>query len=383
MGLGLEPQTIRHLLGFYGICSIIELIWQTKKEDKSSYRILFIGLAITWGILMIFKMGYVREDGHIFITQAIFALLFIWIIFLQPKVSILFRFVTLFLLFKLLNLYTLQQSVLKLNWQDNTKSLTFSKKSLDIQYDSVKSRIGINIPIPKTATVDSYPWDLAELILGGYNYYPRPIPQTYSAYTNKLQDINYTHLSEGKSDYILLKIMDIDGRYPTLLLGKSLETLYSNYDVTNNCILDNDTALILKRRISPRKKIVLDSFKSEFSAGDWFILPPQKTEFREAKINFKPTLLGELKNFFLHQDYAWIEVQTASGEIKRFRFIPNVANNGFVLSPLLNSTKDYVQYDSTDNVKRIRVYSDNDDMFNHVINIETTDFDMQEREQPK
>jgi hypothetical protein len=241
------------------------------------------------------------------------------------------------------------------------------------------------IPIPENATVDSYPSDISELILGGYNYEPRPVCQCCVSSTPVLQNLDNAHLLKNKTDYVILKP---DNDYPTFIFGKSLITIFKNYDIDNYCFvgIGNVPSVILKRRENPKAKIIVDSFNIEFSKEKWLELPPQNADFREVRIDFIPTLLGDIKNLLLHQDIAYIEVKTSarmnhSGReadtVCKFRFIPNIASNGFLLSPLmLTLTGDMVFYKNAGKVKKIKIYSDYSFTFKNKIHLTAIDFNL-------
>lgn len=366
------------MLLFFAMASIVELFRHTKElKIINLSQPVALSMALVWMLFILFKAGYVRCGRQGLNTQIVFVALMIYILLIYFDrikgyfiVCFICLITTCFILLPEQNIFDVNLAL------KNLSTLTFRKQSLDREFAQVKNSLNANIPIPKEASVDSYNWDLTELILGGYNYDPRPVPQTYSSYTPKLQNIDSAYLIKNKTNYVILNIGDIDQRYPTIALGKSLIDMYLYYDVNNYCIIGYGPHVILKRRETPRIKETIDTFSTEFAAGKVFTLPEQKSDFREAYIEFKPTLLGKIKNFLLHEDISWIEVTTEAGSAYKFRFIPTVSNNGFLLSPVLLSTGDYVLYKDAGKIRTIKIYSERSSMFNAMIKIKLNDFNV-------
>ncbi len=61
-------------------------------------------------------------------------------------------------------------------------------------------------------TVDIMPWDIALLGYNKLNYHPRPIPQTYSAYTGYLDQLNADFIEKKGPEYILINPVSIENR---------------------------------------------------------------------------------------------------------------------------------------------------------------------------
>lgn len=64
-------------------------------------------------------------------------------------------------------------------------------------------------------TVDVFPWDVALAYAYGLDWDPRPVFQSYSAYTASLDALNAAHFNSNSSpDYVIFAAESIDGRYP-------------------------------------------------------------------------------------------------------------------------------------------------------------------------
>ena len=64
-------------------------------------------------------------------------------------------------------------------------------------------------------TVEAVPWDVTEVRANGWKWRPRPVFQTYAAYTPDLDQANADHIrSDAAADFVLLRWGATDGRHP-------------------------------------------------------------------------------------------------------------------------------------------------------------------------
>ena len=125
------------------------------------------------------------------------------------------------------------------------------------------------------------------------NWNPRPILQSYSAYTPTLTQINKMHLlNKNAPDNIMLRLETIDGRMPSLDDGASWSIFLTHYQPT---LLENNI-LYLHRKSSATEVQKLISIKEgSFLLGEEIQLPDSSTPLF-AQIFIKETLLGKLMN---------------------------------------------------------------------------------------
>ena len=103
--------------------------------------------------------------------------------------------------------------------------------------------------IVKGGTVDVIPYQLSIVPANGWQWKPRPILHSYSAYTPTLDKLNAAHLASRESaDHIIMQWEDIDQRHPLLDDAASWRSLFDHYDVA----LARPEFLVLSRRDSPR-----------------------------------------------------------------------------------------------------------------------------------
>jgi len=167
---------------------------------------------------------------------------------------------------------------------------------------------------------------------------PRPIFQSYSAYTPSLIRINERHLtgSDGPR-HVLLKLQTIDERLPTLDDGPSLVALLRQYRLK---------AYDRKRLTSvfERRSVKMDlrpgrpiEISGELSRP---VDLPQDADVWLAAVHLDPSLIGKLRAAAWRPAQVRIDLRLSTGRVIHRRLVPRMAQSGFLLSPYLNKTSD-------------------------------------------
>ena len=153
--------------------------------------------------------------------------------------------------------------------------------------EELKSTSEVFTQITKNGTVDAIPWDITDLVVGGLNYSPRPIIQSYSAYTEKLQKINYNHYFNIKTrpEYVILKAIAIDGRIEPDQDYPLLDIIRNNYKLVGE---GNKGSLIFKATNDNSTK---KSYKFISKSS-----PKLKYEFKKAKFTFSNSSTLNINN---------------------------------------------------------------------------------------
>ena len=179
-------------------------------------------------------------------------------------------------------------------------------------------------PFPPSVvgTVDAIPWEVAELIASGLDYRPRPVIQSFSSFSPRLQALDRDHFQGPHAPQTLfLRIEDIDGRLPTMATGPSLPVIGQWYDAVDNMA---PLGLVLHRRQSPRAASREQLGEAEFRIDQWVTVPQPETGLILARVMLARTLRGRLVTFFYREPLLFITVRTASGSEHRYRFIPSM-----------------------------------------------------------
>jgi hypothetical protein len=208
------------------------------------------------------------------------------------------------------------------------------------KYDETFADINRRWPRPKLeGTVDMYSNHQALLVATGMPWAPRPVPQSYSAYTASLAKLNEAHLQSAKApDNIVLQVESIDGRYPSLDDGNSWPTIINNYTY----IEQKGVLVYMKKRTSPYKaRPSVTVLSREASFGDRIDVP-DSNEPLFAELGVSPTFAGRLLSFLYKPSSIEISVYLADGGRRIYRLISGMASAGFFLSPIVDTSGDFV-----------------------------------------
>jgi hypothetical protein len=209
-------------------------------------------------------------------------------------------------------------------------------KELRNRHEAARNAIrsGLSMPALPDGTYDVYSYDQADLFALGLKWSPRPVFQSYSAYTPKLAALNAAHLSgPAAPDHLLFAVQEIDGRLPALDDGASWVPILERYQLRAK-----GRRLLLDRNASPRK--TRRQTVGTWRGKGWIELPP-RTGLRMAAIRLDPRL-PSVDWFRTSAPYDSIEVKLRGSDVTHaFRFIAGPAKEPFLFSPLVRHTGEF------------------------------------------
>ena len=187
--------------------------------------------------------------------------------------------------------------------------------------------------------VDVVPWDALLVEANRLNWKPRPIFQSYSAYTISLDNINCESLAEEPRDYIFYSFKSIDGRHPFFDEPKTFFFIFCNYapspyasgflhteKLKNIILLEKSLHCKCSGEESVRKiEIPWNSLQS---------IESKKNHLTRAHIRFSYSTLGKIYKTLFRAPPVKISVNYTDGIEKTYRIIPENSNNGVILNPL-------------------------------------------------
>jgi hypothetical protein len=207
------------------------------------------------------------------------------------------------------------------------------KAAFEQQQHAAIQTLARPFPPTVTGTVDAIPGETAELMASGLDYRPRPVNQSFSSYSPRLQALDRDHFQGPRApETLFLRIEDIDSRLPTMATGPSLPVIGQWYDA-----VDTDPrglGLILHRRSSPRRASQQATGETEFHLDQWITIPQPETGLVLARVTLPRTVLGRIVTLLYREPLLLITVRSASGIERTYRFIPGMAELGFAISPL-------------------------------------------------
>lgn len=186
---------------------------------------------------------------------------------------------------------------------------------------------------------DIYSYQQSYLLASDNHWKPRPVIQSYSAYTAELLRINSDFLAREGADNILYNVETIDGRYPTLDDGASLPIILNGYKLVN---YEHDI-LYYKRKTNGRITSVPDWQEIKTNRKfDQEIMLPKNRDNLFVEIDIKPSLLGRIMGVFFKHKSLSVVVENAYGQEKKYRYIASMGRSPFLISPLIKENKDLI-----------------------------------------
>ncbi len=206
----------------------------------------------------------------------------------------------------------------------------------DFQKAIAKIKADVALPV-LPGTTDIYSYDQSYLLASDNRWNPRPVIQSYSAYTPALVEKNRAHLT-GKNapDNLIFAVQQIDGRMPSLDDGASWPVILSNYEPAGS----TSGFLVLRRRTHNGQLSECALSAGKHSFGDVVNLPPRSARVF-AKVNISQSLLGKLANTLFKPSKLKITLNMEDGSQKTYRIVAGMAKTGFLISPLVENTNEF------------------------------------------
>ena len=310
-------------------------------------------------IFITFKHGFVRADGHVYFYFAVIPFI------LSSYVSTLnisdigikkLRIYILTILLAITFLYVNDTIPINQFFLANLNISTLkSNISLWIQPEKYKlslienSRIQLSIikfpskvrEIIGDAPIDIVPSEISLVAANNLNWRPRPIFQSYSAYTKYLDDANFNNLTRGDKKYLIYSFNSIDGRHPFFDEPRTFFYTLCHYklllDFKN---LNGDNYALLEKR---EQNSCISNPKKEKTYIAWDMpikLNSRTDEIINVKFNLNHSLLGKLLKLLFKSSPVELRVIYSDGTINQYRMVQDSASNGIVVSHLARSEQE-------------------------------------------
>jgi len=386
---------------YLGITCIIFIIilFYYSLINKANNLLVFLFLNVGMFFLA-FKHGFVRHDGHVLFFLSTYAILLICIYLILTKIPLissagrftygknsnfLLKCISLSLsLLLVTSIYFFYPGIIgnnifqKVPAYESTFSL-ISNQSYQTQIlENSKSSIRQNYPLDNgtvkylnNKTLDIFPWDIALIWAYNFTWSPRPVFQSYSAYTEHLDKLNAEHFSKEKAPQVLLySFKSIDWRYPLFDEPATFAAVLNNYTFVNK----SGEFLILS--YNPKENTTLieqDLGTLKVEPGQPIKIPKYNEGYVFGQIQLDYSIYGGFMKFIYKPSLANIRFKFSDSLYSNsFRFIPGVSMNGVFLSQYVETTDDLASIFSgniTPNINEIVIDVDNPDHYKKYIQV--------------
>ena len=229
------------------------------------------------------------------------------------------------------------------------KTRLFHRDLLQTQYGRALQDIQNSYPLPVlNGTVDLYTYEVSALVATTNHWNPRPVFQSYSAYTRDLAELNERHLRGTNSpDWLILDIQTIDGRFPLLDDGISWPAVLDGYTPVSF----SGQFELMRKRERPDTASSLDLiYGRSVQVGETVELPAGGG-IVYAEVDLEPTLAGKVLTELFSPPQLKIVVGLHDGSTRTYRTVSEMMKTGFILSPLVKDTEEFSLLVNQDEVR--------------------------------
>lgn len=365
-------------IGVYIIASASILIYYFNYKNINAWPKWFLLLSTALMLFLVFKSSYVRHDwdhGRIGPSFIILVGLFLHLVGRDKFLPVVFMITLLAWAYMHRNYSGLnpfrQEPVYK---QFVEGLITRANGQLQPQFtDSIKQiRKEYPLPVLKGNT-DIYSYAQTILLATENKWSPRPVIQSYCAYTGELARINELNLKDNEApDNIVFRVEPIDGRFPSLDDGISWPTIINNYVP----VTLNENFLLLKKNRSNNKTPRRDTiYCSNYKLGDEIILP-DSTGVLFAEIGLEQNTIGRLIATVYKPQRLIITSRLKNGEQRVNRFVSTMGMPGFIISPYIENNMDFNQLfiQEDDKAKMVKSFKISAEGYGNRINLWKKEF---------
>lgn len=194
------------------------------------------------------------------------------------------------------------------------------------------------------ASLDVLGHEQATAIFNDFNYRPRPILQSYSVYNPHLAQRNGRFYSSNLApDFLLLKIQTIDGRMPMMDDPEVWRVLPHRYDFVHQ-----ERGFQLWKRLpepfDPKAATPRPLKSVRIKPGEKLPLAEFSGKHLWVRIELKRTLLGKLHTFFYKPAPVTLVLEEADGKETKFFMPLSEGDAGFILSPIIEDAVEYAGF---------------------------------------
>lgn len=204
-------------------------------------------------------------------------------------------------------------------------------------------------------TVDIFPWNIQLLLLNKLNYKPRPVIQSYTAYTQYLENMNFDHYNSNQApEFVIYDLGSIDGRYAFFDESKVNLILTKNYKVVEKFDFDGRSLVLLKKRLD-FKPINLQKVREYVMLIDSPLIP-QEGIFYE--VNLYYNILGKVVSIIEHSPEISLEIRTEDSNTTKYKTSKALLESGIFYDKIVTETKNFnAIFESPNEIQKIRYYN--------------------------
>jgi hypothetical protein len=337
----------RHLFAILILLLSLTILFYNvfNNKEKPLLKRLFIVFIFSISGYVLYKQAFVRADeGHIleFFNYILLMIFCIYDFHIEinkkiPKgMLVVIVIISVFFVNKIdANPFNFEVKLSKPGYLEGFESFTDSSSvhlfpNNNQLTQNIKNRIGKN-------TIDTYPWNTQLLLENKFNFTPRPVFQSYTAYTPALEEKNFEHYSSDKAPkFVLYDYGSVDDRYPLFDETKLNMVLTKNYTCVDTLLVNNRLNLLLERTNNKPVKFV--QTKEYAMYIDSPLVPKEGVYY---KVFLYRNLLGDFVSIINHAPEISLLIQTKDGSKKYYKTSKGLLETGIFGIQHISNTRDF------------------------------------------
>jgi hypothetical protein len=190
-------------------------------------------------------------------------------------------------------------------------------------------------------SVDFLGYEQGMILANGWNYRPRPVFQSFSAYTPYLAELNRKFYQRSSApDWVILKMQSLEGRVPTLDDAGALECVLRTYRPVD---LSGDYLLWKKSDRQSNQRG--DVQKARMTVGaDQTVEIPSTPNTLKISFEFKLPWWEQLQTFLMKPSEILLKVEMEDHSEQSYRLPPGEAREPFLIAPALFGNSELIHF---------------------------------------
>lgn len=328
-------------------------------------------LFVLFVVLITWKMGIVRQQGHInkfYVTAATIPFFLPYPAAASWTRAVAFRIAPFLVVvlgssgfFLAKSISPTDQAVRAIN---RTIGIVNQTLSLPSRYDARMRRLEsyrelYGLPeiraLVGDETVDVFSANQSVPVFNQLNYDPRPVFQGYQACTPDLLRWNGSHYESAAAPrYVLYlpALTPIDNRYPTTEDAETLKNIFRYY----RPILFERGMYLLERFGPEDAPKVPPGAQVDAQTGDWVDVPDAGEDWQLLELHLQPTLAGRLRTLVYKMPVIEMAVRFDDRTEQAFRVNIGSIETGFILNPFFGTLMSIDQWPLGDGARRVTAF---------------------------
>jgi hypothetical protein len=204
------------------------------------------------------------------------------------------------------------------------------------QYDlpNIRARVG-------QSPVDIMSWGQGLIFLNEMAWRPRPVFQSYVAFTPDLISINGDFYAGDRApEFVVFKLQAIDRQFPLMNDNEALKILLRDYQPL---LVEKGYVLLMRNprgrgRVSPGEILM----EKEITFGEPIDVLTLRDKQLLLTLEIRKSFLGRLGTLLFKLIPTYIEIETVDGSSMSYRIVPGMTQTGFLINPLILTQEDFV-----------------------------------------